>query len=770
MGAVGSPQYQWQRRYSDSGPLLTHHSTYTPGLRPSSFNDAPSVPAYTPAIYQDPSRRGSSPMATYTYGGGQPYQPPEATRVASWAAPTHQWLPRTAPTTPAWTAQQVVEPTAARHAYPQQSPSPMRLPTASSPAAVRPPSDPPRVRLALPSPTPTPPRRTPNSYRIEPTLSLEAQAMAVRAARSASPGSLYTPTLFAGRAGADLLRGPAATPGFRVDGALPAPPSPSPAPTPARMVDVAVVGRRHSDESTHSAQRATPAAAVRVLPRAEPPAAATAAGSDASATDTPSAKTAGAAERRAAGIHHVSFYNPLDFICDGEEYRQAKRAVPPLHAETQRPWSTESASSSASPEPLPSDPQPPIADQVRVVEVVVEKIVEVPIPRLVERIVFVPDIQIIEVPVERVVERVVEVPVHHVREVPVEKVVEKVVFVDRIVHVPTEVTKEVVVEKLVEVPVDRIVERVVEVTVERPVYVDKPVFIEKVVYIQKPEDKSEAEPTGDAASRECSLEDPVTEEEKEEEKEPPAEKVEPEAAAAEANARHESEGREEAEKGDEGEEQTLIFLSPPASLVDPIDLDDRIRPGPWPCSVPQCTAQVRPGFRLCEAHILTAPDEEYPYLRLTRNSSISPFIPRDVARRGSPLRPARSPLRRLPGLRRASADMGPNGHAAPPKGAGSEAGILGVLQEPEGPLRVPVAPLHVTLLGSGAQLPAAQRVAEAEWNHCSLAGTAAGVVLRDLSQSGTFVNGERIGYRKSRTLKPGDVVQVASRVFVLQPP
>lgn len=37
-------------------------------------------------------------------------------------------------------------------------------------------------------------------------------------------------------------------------------------------------------------------------------------------------------------------------------------------------------------------------------------------------------------------------------------------------------------------------------------YVDKPVFIEKVVYIQKPEDKPEAEPTGDAASRECSLE------------------------------------------------------------------------------------------------------------------------------------------------------------------------------------------------------------------------------------------------------------------------
>ena len=89
--------------------------------------------------------------------------------------------------------------------------------------------------------------------------------------------------------------------------------------------------------------------------------------------------------------------------------------------------------------PIDQDPPP------RVVEKVVEKIVEVPVEKIVEKIVE----KRVEVPVERIVEKIVEKKV----EVPVEKIV----------------VKEVPVEKIVvkEVPVEKIVEKIVEV--ERPV-------------------------------------------------------------------------------------------------------------------------------------------------------------------------------------------------------------------------------------------------------------------------------------------------------------
>jgi predicted flap endonuclease-1-like 5' DNA nuclease len=107
-------------------------------------------------------------------------------------------------------------------------------------------------------------------------------------------------------------------------------------------------------------------------------------------------------------------------------------------------------------------------------EVTVEKIVEVPVERIVEKRV--------EVPVDRVVEKIVEKRV----EVPVEKIVEKVVEkpvedLVRITALQAELSqfkllleternkpaKEVVVEKRVEVPVEKIVEKRVEVPVDR---------------------------------------------------------------------------------------------------------------------------------------------------------------------------------------------------------------------------------------------------------------------------------------------------------------
>mgnify|MGYP001070974249 CR=1 FL=1 len=73
-----------------------------------------------------------------------------------------------------------------------------------------------------------------------------------------------------------------------------------------------------------------------------------------------------------------------------------------------------------------------------------------------------------EVPVEKIVEKVVEVPVEKIVEVPVEveKIVEKEVKVEVPVEVEKivekEVVKEVPVEKIVEVPVEKVVEKVIE--------------------------------------------------------------------------------------------------------------------------------------------------------------------------------------------------------------------------------------------------------------------------------------------------------------------
>ena len=63
----------------------------------------------------------------------------------------------------------------------------------------------------------------------------------------------------------------------------------------------------------------------------------------------------------------------------------------------------------------------------------------------------------VEVPVEKIVEKVVEKRV----EVPVEKIVEKIV--EKRVEVPVEKIVEKIVEKRVEVPVEKIVERIIEV-------------------------------------------------------------------------------------------------------------------------------------------------------------------------------------------------------------------------------------------------------------------------------------------------------------------
>ncbi|HCU58797.1 MAG TPA: hypothetical protein DIC64_02320 [Alphaproteobacteria bacterium] len=82
------------------------------------------------------------------------------------------------------------------------------------------------------------------------------------------------------------------------------------------------------------------------------------------------------------------------------------------------------------------------APEVRVEAV--EKIVEVPVEKIVEKTV--------EVPVEKIVEKVVEVPV------------EKIVEVEKRVEVP--------VEKIVEVPVEKVVEKIVEVEKATPQNLD----------------------------------------------------------------------------------------------------------------------------------------------------------------------------------------------------------------------------------------------------------------------------------------------------------
>ena len=124
--------------------------------------------------------------------------------------------------------------------------------------------------------------------------------------------------------------------------------------------------------------------------------------------------------------------------------------------------------------PIDQDPPP--------VEKIVEKEVRVEVPVEVEKIVE-KEVRV-EVPVEKIVEKEVrvEVPVEveKIVEVPVEKIVEKVV----------EVPVEKIVEKevRVEVPVEKIVEKVVE----KEVRVEVPV--EKVVEVLPPPDDSQPQP------------------------------------------------------------------------------------------------------------------------------------------------------------------------------------------------------------------------------------------------------------------------------------
>lgn len=115
---------------------------------------------------------------------------------------------------------------------------------------------------------------------------------------------------------------------------------------------------------------------------------------------------------------------------------------------------------------------------------VIEKIVNVPVERVVERVVD----KVIEVPVERIIERpryvdnivtkVVEVPVPRTVERPVEQVVERQVYYDNVIERPVPVER--IVERKVEVPVDRVIEvpvyvdNIIQKTVERYVEVDVP--------------------------------------------------------------------------------------------------------------------------------------------------------------------------------------------------------------------------------------------------------------------------------------------------------
>ena len=96
--------------------------------------------------------------------------------------------------------------------------------------------------------------------------------------------------------------------------------------------------------------------------------------------------------------------------------------------ETRPPFQPETPEKPETPKP-PETPHKPETPEVRVVE------------------------KVVEVPVEKIVEKKVRV------EVPVEKVVEKIVEKEVRVEVPVEK----VVEKIVEVPVEKIVERVIEV-------------------------------------------------------------------------------------------------------------------------------------------------------------------------------------------------------------------------------------------------------------------------------------------------------------------
>ncbi|XP_065356345.1 uncharacterized protein LOC135950741 [Calliphora vicina] len=142
------------------------------------------------------------------------------------------------------------------------------------------------------------------------------------------------------------------------------------------------------------------------------------------------------------------------------------------------------------------------------VEKIIEKIVHVPKPYPVEKIIKVPVEKLIHVPkpyavekivekkvpypVEKIVEKIIEkkvpYPVEKIIHVPVEKIVEK------IVHIPKPYPVEKIVEKIVHVPVEKIVEKKVPYPVEKrvPYPVEKIVhvpvekIVEKIVHVPKP--------------------------------------------------------------------------------------------------------------------------------------------------------------------------------------------------------------------------------------------------------------------------------------------
>jgi predicted flap endonuclease-1-like 5' DNA nuclease len=137
----------------------------------------------------------------------------------------------------------------------------------------------------------------------------------------------------------------------------------------------------------------------------------------------------------------------------------------------------------------------------KIVEKIVEKRVEVPVEKIVEKIVE----KRVEVPIEKIVEKRVEVPVDRIVEkivekrveVPVDRVVEKIV--EKIVEKRVEIPVDRIVEKRVEVPVDRIVEKIVEKRVEVPV--DR--IVEKIVEkrVEVPMAMASPEPIALAASK-----------------------------------------------------------------------------------------------------------------------------------------------------------------------------------------------------------------------------------------------------------------------------
>lgn len=82
-----------------------------------------------------------------------------------------------------------------------------------------------------------------------------------------------------------------------------------------------------------------------------------------------------------------------------------------------------------------------------------------------------------DVPVESIIPQVKIETIERLVEVPVDRVVKEVVYVDK----PFEVVKEIVVEKIVEMPVEVI--KVIEKQVEVPVEVIKEVTVERLVEV-----------------------------------------------------------------------------------------------------------------------------------------------------------------------------------------------------------------------------------------------------------------------------------------------